>query len=176
MSDTGVLDRVRIRDARPEDDAIVGELLVEAFVTQYAKKLPEVVYTDERRRALRDVASKRAVARVLVAEVDGEVVGTVALFPPGAPGSEAWTPNTADLRHLATAVRYHGMGLGRPLLDAVEDIARQWGVDAIALHVRRGVQGVAEMYQRRGYVRTPEGDLDHLPLVYLEAFLLRLKR
>ncbi|WP_224368564.1 GNAT family N-acetyltransferase [Hyalangium versicolor] len=175
MSDTSVVNRALIREARPEDDFAIGELLVEAYVTQYAKKLPEVVYTDERKRALRDVASKRAVATVLVAEVDGAVAGTVALFPPGAPGSEAWTPNTADLRHLATAVRYHGTGLARPLLDAVEALARQWGVDAVALHVRRGVRGVAEMYQRRGYVRTPEGDLDLLPQVYLEAFVLRLK-
>jgi predicted N-acetyltransferase YhbS len=174
MSDTDVVSRAVIRDARPEDDFAIGELLVDAFISQYAKKLPEVVYTDERKSALRDVASKRAVAKVLVAEVDGEVVGTVALFPPSAPGSEAWRPNTADLRHLATAVRYHGSGLSRPLVDAAEVIARQWGVDAVALHVRRGAKGVAEMYQRRGYVRTPEGDLD-LPSVYLEAFLLRLK-
>jgi GNAT superfamily N-acetyltransferase len=176
MSDTSVVRRAIIREARPEDDAIIGELLVDAYVTQYAKKMPEVVYTEERKRALRDVASKRAVATVLVAEVDGEVAGTVALFPPGAPGSEAWTPRTADLRHLATAVRYHGTGLGRPLLDAAESLARQWGVEAIALHVRRGVRGVAEMYRRRGYVRTPEGDLDDLPRVFLEAYLLRLER
>jgi hypothetical protein len=41
--------------------------------------------------------------------------------------------------------------------------------------VRRGNQGVATLYLRRGYVRTPEGDLD-MPSVYLEAYLLRLKR
>jgi GNAT superfamily N-acetyltransferase len=174
MNDRSVMERAVIREARPEDDAAIGELLVEAFVTQYARKLPEVVYTEERKSALRDVANKRAIATVLVAEVDGEVAGTVALFPPGAPGSEAWTPNTADLRHLATAVRYHGTGLARPLLDAIEAVARQWGVEAIALHVRRGAQGVARMYMGRGYVRTPEGDRD-LPTVFLEAYLLRLK-
>lgn len=174
MSDTEVVSRVRIREARPEDDAAIGELLVNAYVTQYAQKMPEVVYTEERKRSLRDVAGKRGVASVLVAELDGEVVGTVALFPPGAPGSEAWTPNTADLRHLATSVRYHGAGLSRPLMDAVEALARQWGVDAVGLHVRKGVQGVARMYQGRGYVRAPEGDLE-LPTVSLEAYLLRLK-
>jgi GNAT superfamily N-acetyltransferase len=174
MNDRSVVERALIREARPEDEAAIGELLVEAYITQYAKKLPDVVYTEERKRALRDVASKRAIAAVLVAEVDGEVGGTVSLFPPGAPGSEAWTPHTADLRHLATAVRYHGTGLSRPLLDAAEALARQWGVEAIGLHVRRGVQGVARMYMGRGYVRAPEGDLE-LPTVFLEAYLLRLK-
>jgi GNAT superfamily N-acetyltransferase len=174
MSDTDVAGRPIIREARPEDDFAIGELLVDAYITQYARKMPEVVYTEERKRELRDVAGKRAVAAVLVADVEGEVAGTVALFPPGAPGSEAWTPNTADLRHLATAVRYHGQGLSRPLMDAAEALARKWGVDAVALHVRKGVQGVPRLYMRRGYVRAPEGDLE-LPTVSLEAYLLKLK-
>lgn len=174
MSQTDVVRRALIRRARPEDDAAIGELLVDAYVTQYARKMPQVVYTDQRKRDLRAVGDKRAVAEVLVAEVDGEVVGTVALYPPGAQGSEAWLPDTADLRHLATAVRYHGAGLSRPLMDAAEAVARQWDVDAVGLHVRRGVHGVARLYMQRGYVRAPEGDLD-LPSVFLEAYLLRLK-
>ncbi|NMO20231.1 GNAT family N-acetyltransferase [Pyxidicoccus fallax] len=174
MSTQDVAGRAVIREARPEDDAIVGELLVEAFLTQYAKKLPEVVYTEQRKRELRDVASRREVATVLVAEVDGVVAGTVALYPPGAPGSEAWLPDAADLRGLATAVRYHGSGLGRPLLDAAEALARRWGMAAVCLHVRRGAAGVAGMYMKRGYVREPSGDMD-LPSVYLEAYVLRLQ-
>ncbi|MCY0999766.1 GNAT family N-acetyltransferase [Myxococcus sp. MISCRS1] len=174
MSTQDVVGRAVIREIRPEDDVAVGELLVEAFTTQYAKKLPEVVYTEERKRELRDVAARRKVASLLVAELDGEVVGTVALFPPGAPGSEAWLPRAADLRGLATAVKVHGSGLARPLLDAAEALARRWGVDAVCLHVRRGAVGVARMYMSRGYVREPEGDMD-LPTVFLEAYVLRLK-
>jgi ribosomal protein S18 acetylase RimI-like enzyme len=173
---TDLSKRVVIREARPEDDAAVGELLVEAFITQYAKKLPEVVYTEERKRSLRDVAGKRAVARVWVAELEGRVVGTVALWPPGAPGSEAWLPGAADLRHLATSVDFHGQGLSKPLLDEAERVAREeWRVPAICLHVRRGVEGVARMYQRRGFLREPSADLD-TPSVYLEAFVLRFAR
>ncbi|HVG63678.1 MAG TPA: hypothetical protein VNA24_34250 [Hyalangium sp.] len=92
MSETGsatsVANRAIIREARPEDDFAIGELLVDAYITKYAQKMPEVVYTEERKRSLRDVADKRAIAAVLVAEVDGEVAGTVALFPPGAPGAD----------------------------------------------------------------------------------------
>lgn len=168
-----MLNQVLIRESRPEEDAAVGELVLEAFVTQYAQKLPEVVYTEERKRELRDVASRRAVATVLVAELKGQVVGSVTLYPPGAPGSEAWLPQAANLRQLATATRLHGKGLSAPLMDAAEALARSWGVAAICLHVRRAAHGVARMYQRRGYVREPAGDL-HLPTVYLEAYALRL--
>ncbi|WNG24864.1 GNAT family N-acetyltransferase [Cystobacter fuscus] len=169
----GAKERVRVRDARPEDDAAIGELLIEAYTTQYAKKMPEVVYTEERKRDLRAVARKREVASVWVAELDGQVVGTVSLFPPGAPGSEAWMQDAADLRHLATAPSVHGQGLGAPLLDAAEEQARAWGVKAVCLHVRAGVMGVARMYMARGYVRAPEGDLRY-PTVSLEAYVLPL--
>jgi len=163
---------VVIREARAEDDAAIGELLVEAFLTQYAQKLPEVRYDEARKRELRDVARRRAVGRVLVAERAGRVVGTVSLWPPGAPGSEAWIPGAADLRQLATAVELHGQGLSTPLLEAAERLAREWGVPAICLHVRRGALGVARMYERRGFVREPAGDLE-LPTVFLEAYVLR---
>ena len=172
---TSAKDRVRVRAARPEDDEAIGELLVAAYTTQYAKKMPDVVYTEERKRDLRAVAQKRAVASVWAAELDGEVVGTVALYPPGAPGSEAWLPDAADLRHLATAPAVHGQGLSAPLMEAAEAQARAWGVKAVCLHVRKGVQGVARMYMSRGFVRAPEGDLVY-PTVSLEAYILPLAR
>ncbi|RKH09539.1 GNAT family N-acetyltransferase [Corallococcus sp. CA053C] len=171
---TDVVTRALIREARPEDDKVVGDLLVEAYTTQYAKKLPEIVYSEQRKAFLRDVASRRKAGTVLVAELDGEVVGTVALYPPGAPGSEAWLPDTADLRALATSVRVHGQGLAQPLLAQTEVLARRWGVKAISLHVRRGAVGVARMYQRRGYQRVPAGDLEK-PDVFLEAYVLPLE-
>lgn len=164
-----------VRDARPEDDAAVGDLLVAAFTVQYAAKMPQYTVGEQRQRDLRAVAHKRQQGAVLVAERGGQVVGTVTLFRPGSPDSQAWLPNAADLRHLATAPALHGQGLSRPLLDAAEARARSWGVDAICLHVRQGLVGVAALYQGRGYARTPEGDFHKPPDVVLDAFALRLR-
>lgn len=165
---------VKVRPALPSDDAAVGELLVEAFVSGYARKMPHIVVTDERKATLRDVARKREIATVLVAEVEGRVVGTVALFPPGAPSSEAWLPNAADLRHLAVAPSLHGKGLSKALLDEAERVARESDYEAICLHVRRGAHGVAGIYRKRGFLPDPKGDIEY-PSVSLEAFVLRLK-
>lgn len=161
-----------IRLAEPRDDHAVGELLVDAFVTSYAEKMPEVVVNDERKRDLRAVAEKRAVATVFVAELDGKIVGTVAIFKPGSKGSEAWTANTADLRHLAVDPHRKITGLATALMDRAEAECWSWGVDAISLHVRRGAEGVARFYQKRGYARRVDGDLDYLPSVFLEAYIL----
>lgn len=164
-----------IREAVPADDARIGDLLVDAFLTTYARKMPEVVYDDARKNDLRDVATKRGRALVLVAEDAGRVVGTVAIFPPGAPDSEAWLPNAADLRHLAVDPALHGKGVSKPLLDRAEGAARdEWKVDAICLHVRKGADGVARLYQSRGFKREPSGDIQK-PTVTLEAYALRYK-
>jgi ribosomal protein S18 acetylase RimI-like enzyme len=166
-------EKLVVRLARPEDDVAVGEVLVEGYVTAYAQKMPHVVVGEQRRRDLRAVAQKRQIATVLVADLNGAVIGTVAIFKPGAETSEAWLPNAADLRHLAMHPSVQGRGFARPLLDEAERICRdEWRVSAICLHVRRGNKGVARLYQSRGYVRDPSGDLSY-PEVELEAYALR---
>jgi GNAT superfamily N-acetyltransferase len=165
---------IEVREARAEDDAAVGEILVSGYLTRYAQKMPEVVVTDRRKAELRDVASKRKEATVLVLALDGKVVGTVAMWAPGSPQSEAWLPEAWDLRHLAFDPAVHGRGLSGPLLDRAEQIARDSGARFLCLHVRRGNKGVARLYMRRGYERDPKGDLD-LPEVLLDAYFLRLR-
>jgi predicted N-acetyltransferase YhbS len=165
---------ILVRLAQARDDEAVGELLVRAFVEKYAVKLPEVIVSDGRKADLRAVAAKRALATVWVAEVEGRVVGTVALWAPGAPGSEAWLPNAVDLRHLAVDASVRGQGVSGQLLDVAEARARELGARHVCLHVRRGAQGVQRLYASRGYVRTPSGDLDKRPEVFLEAMVLAL--
>jgi predicted N-acetyltransferase YhbS len=166
--------QVRIREASAADDDRVGELLVTSFIEQYAKKLPDVRVSEARKAELRDVRAKRDVAKVWVAEYDGLIVGTVALWPMGAKGSEAWISNACDLRHLAVAREARGLNVSSALLDTAEAWARQSGATSVTLHVRRGAAGVRALYERRGYERREEGDLDLLPDIYLEAFELRL--
>ncbi len=165
---------VVFREAVPQDDGAIGELLVEAFINSYARKLPEVTVTEPRKAELRDVASKRGLAKVWVAEWLGEVVGTVTLWPPGAPKSEAWIENAADLRQLAVASSQRGAGVSTRLMELAESWAREQKYAGVCLHVRRGAVGVRAVYEGRGYLRKPEGDLDLLPDVFLEAFFLPL--
>jgi predicted N-acetyltransferase YhbS len=166
------MSKIHIRPAEPRDDEAIGELLVTSFLAAYAVKMPEVVYSDARKRDLKDVAGKRAEGVVLVAEEQGRVVGTVTIYPPGAPKSEAWLSNTADIRQLAVLPERFGEGLSAALMDAAEAAAWAMGVDAISLHTRRGAHGVGRLYERRGYAREPAGDMV-LPEVELVAYVLR---
>jgi predicted N-acetyltransferase YhbS len=164
-----------IRLATAADDKQVGELLVSAFVSSYARKLPQVVVSEKRKEELRNVSAKRTIARVWVADAQSRVVGTVALWPQNAEGSEAFVPNSVDLRHLAVDSSVKGSGVSTALLDTAEAEARALGAAAICLHVRRGADGVRRLYEKRGYVRQASGDLDKLPDIYLEAFVKPLE-
>lgn len=172
---TRAMPEVTIREATAADDAAIGELLVVSFVEQYAKKMPEVQVTERRKAELRDVANKRRVAKVWVAERAGQVVGTVSVWPMGAEGSESWLPESCDLRHLAVAAAGRGQGVSARLLDTAEAWVRQSGAKRVVLHVRRGARGVRALYEARGYQRDPAGDIDALPEVFLEAFVLTLR-
>ena len=165
---------IRVRAALPMDDHPVGELLVRAFVETYARKMPGVLVPETRKRTLRDMAGKRSQARVFVAEVEGELAGTVALWPPGAAGSEAWIPSAADLRHLAVDDRFRGGAVSCALIDAAEAEAGRLGATHVCLHVRQGASGVRRLYEARGYLRDPAGDLDRRPEIFLEAFTKQL--
>ncbi len=168
------MEMIELRPAEPRDDEAVGELLVSAFLEQYARKMPEVVIGERRKQELREVAAKRALAQVWVATLRGQVVGTVAVWLPGVPGSEAWLPNAADLRHLGVAKVARGQNVSTRLLDQAEAYARERGCARVCLHVRRGAVGVRRLYESRGYVRQPQGDRDLLPDVFLEALVLNL--
>ena len=136
--------------------------------------MPEVVVTESRKADLKKVASKRDTACVLVAESEGRVIGTVTLLPPNDPGSRAWTPQTADLRYLAVDPAFHGKGVGEKFLEALKENALKWKVNGICLHIRKGADGLARFYSKHGYIRTPEGDINLLPEIFLHAFHMKL--
>jgi ribosomal protein S18 acetylase RimI-like enzyme len=167
--------RPLIREARPEDDSSIGDLLINAYVTQYARKMPEVVVDENRKKDLRNVAEKRRIGTVLVAELDGKIVGSVTLLRPGSPRSEAWRDQMADLRMFGIDLNYRGQGIADALLDEAERIVREeWKCLTLGLHVRRGARGVAGIYMKRGFQRDPSGDLDKLPEIFLEAYVKTL--
>ena len=167
---------MRIRLAAEADEGPVGDLLVDAFDTQHAARMPGVASTRERLADLRNQADKRRDWTVLVAEEHGATIGTVALTRPGAPRSEAWIEGAAGLRLLAVAPSHHGRGLSAALMDEAERIARGWRVPALCLHTRRGAAGLHRLYGARGYLREPSADIDRLPVIFLDAYYLPFAR
>ncbi len=167
---------ITIRLTREDDDALLGELQVEAYLAQYAGKRPHLMPSAQRLANLRDQAGRRQSGTVLVGERDGAIFGCVTLYRWGNPKTEAWIEGAANVRMLAVAPAFHGHGLSGVLMDAAEAQARDWQAPAVCLHARDGCDGVARLYRARGYVREPAADFSPMPGVALEGYVLYLRR
>jgi ribosomal protein S18 acetylase RimI-like enzyme len=99
-----------------------------------------------------DLARKRADSPwgLLVAAVDGAVVGTVMVGYDGHRGA---------VNYLAVAPEQRGRGIGSALMDAAETLLRARGCPKVALSVRAEHAEVSAFYARRGYV--PESGIGH---------------
>ena len=106
-----------------------------------------------------DVADRAGRAEVLVAEVDGEVAGSVVLTPPGSPLAETAGDGEYEFRMLAVHPRFHRRGVGGALLAEIVARARaEEGVDAVVLTTMPSMTGAHRMYERAGFVRVPQRD------------------
>jgi GNAT superfamily N-acetyltransferase len=108
-----------------------------------------------------DVTRERLTgAQGFVAELEGRLVGTVAVRGPKPPG-EAYiadpppplytTPGTAILAQLAVHPDCRGEGLGERLMTAAEAWARDQGFVQLALDTAEPAQALRRRYERRGY-------------------------
>jgi GNAT superfamily N-acetyltransferase len=115
---------------------------------------------DDYAAELRDGESRVREATVLVAELDGRVVGSVTAALPGSAYSEIARPDELEVRMLGVADDVRRRGIADALMQAVEEMARQRGLGGVILSTAPTMHGAHRLYERRGYVRQPERDWD----------------
>lgn len=93
--------------------------------------------------------------QLLVAELDGIMVGTVSYYPagsiPGAAGFTRFPPEWAVMRVLAVRPESRGRGFGRLMAQEVIDRARDDGAGTMGLHTSELMTTATGMYQRMGF-------------------------
>ncbi|MDF1603712.1 GNAT family N-acetyltransferase [Nocardioides sp. YIM 152315] len=162
MSD--VAPDVTVRRARPADLEAVGEVTVAAY-TEFTLG-PADPYIVK----LRDAASRDRGAELWVAELDGEVVGTVTIAPEGSAWREIGEPGEGEFRMLAVAPSARRRGVGESLMQLVLDRFRELGAHAVVLSSLAEMTSAHRVYSRLGFVRLAERDWSPLPGVDLIAF------
>lgn len=97
-----------------------------------------------------------------VAELDGRLVGTVTLIPPGVLSGHEWyaKPGVAVFGQFGVLPELQGDGIGRRLMDAVEARATELGASELACDTAEGATHLIEMYTRRGYRLVGYADWD----------------
>ena len=138
--------------ARPAADADMRDLahlLLDAVASGASVGFLDSLSADDAAewwRAKLAAADPRAV--FLVARDAEGIVGTVQLLPAAMPNQ----PHRADIAKLQVHRRARGQGLGRALMDAIEERARKDGFTLLTLDTKRG--DVAEtLYERSGWTR-----------------------
>jgi ribosomal protein S18 acetylase RimI-like enzyme len=160
-------DPVQVRPARPGEYARVGELCVAAY---RADDLGPPRYE----ATLRDVGVRAATARLLVADADGVLVGTVTLVLAGGPMHEIATPDEGEFRMLAVAPAAQGRGAGTALVRACAAQAGAAGRRALVCSSQDRMHAAHRLYARLGFRRSPERDWSPAPGIELRVYTLAL--
>lgn len=144
---------IRFRTAVPADVSRLRALVEKCYRGDSAKQgwTHEADLLDDERTS--DVELERAVtaldARVLLAEIDGKLAGTVTMTNIG--------NGRAYLGMLCVDPELQAAGLGRALIADAEDLAvEDFAASVIEMTVIDARPELIAYYERRGYVRTGE--------------------
>jgi len=159
-----------VRRARAEEYDAIGELTVEVYRDLHGGTL------DEYELELRDVARRAADAEVYVAVgTDGAVLGSLAFAAHGSEYAELSHPGEAVFRMLAVGTSARGRGVGRLLVQACVDRARELRMDRLRLSTRPFMHDAHRLYERMGFTRTPDLDWEPQPGIDLLTYSLELR-
>jgi ribosomal protein S18 acetylase RimI-like enzyme len=147
---------MEIRPIHAEEHAELGDITVRTY-----RHLAGGESLGGYEEVLVDVTSRTLDCEVFVAvDADGKLMGGVTYVPgPGTSMSEFSDPSAAGIRHLAVDPDFQGSGAGRALVEACINRAREQHRDRVRLHSTPPMVIARAMYERMGFVRTPEFDL-----------------
>jgi ribosomal protein S18 acetylase RimI-like enzyme len=164
-------DQVALRLVAPEDAAAVaaaGDVTVAAYA-EFGRP-PDDPYTEK----LRDARARAREAELWVADLGGEVVGTVTIALPGSAWQEIAREGEGEFRMLAVSPAARGRGIGDALVGLVVERCRAAGCSSIVLSSVTVMRAAHRLYERLGFRRLPDRDWTPVPGVDLISYGLTL--
>ena len=164
---------VEVRPARAEELEAVGELTARAYLDDGLLDYGEA---DGYASVLRDARSRAEQSELLVAvdQAADEVVGTVTFAPPDSPYAELAGPGEGEFRMLAVRAGSRGHGVGETLVRWCTERARSLGLHRLRLSTKQDMSAAHRLYERLGFIRTPDRDWEPVPGTVLLAYALEL--
>ncbi len=126
--------------------------------------------------SLGDVEGRSGRAELLVARLDGRVVGSVALVLDGDFGEVTAGPAEAAFRMLVVDRAVRGAGVGEVLVTACLVRARAAGKATMVLSTDPRMTAAHRLYERLGFRRLPERDWSPVAGIDLLVYALELSR
>jgi GNAT superfamily N-acetyltransferase len=165
---------VRIRTARAEERGRIVELTRHAY-GEYAAAMEPSAWRALHTAIETSLADDTDVTRV-IAELDGVVVGSAALYAPNARayGSLASGAPWPEVRLVAVDPSARGHGIARLLVMECAQRAQELGASHLGLHTSRSMSAAKALYERMGFVRDPEHDFHPPGAELVEGYRLPL--
>jgi len=169
-----VSEEILIRVAEPADRARIAELTTLAY-REYATSMEPSAWAALEEALQASLENDVGVTRI-VAELDGTIVGSAALYEPGAEayGSLASRAHWPEVRLVAVAPSARGRGVARMLVSECARRARAAGATTLGLHTSRSMRAAQRLYERMGFVRDPEHDFQPPGAELVEGYRLAL--
>ena len=158
---------ILVRPARAEELALVGELTYQAYAAEGF-----IGADDDYAEQLRDAARRAGEAELYVAELGGDLAGTVTFCPEGSAWCEVAVAGEGEFRMLAVAPAARRQGVAAALASACVERARELGYRALVLCSMPAQWQAQRLYERLGFRRTP--GLDWSPVAGVELLAFRL--
>jgi GNAT superfamily N-acetyltransferase len=164
-----------VRGAGPGDRDAIQAVTLAAYL-EYAATIP-AHWEGYRQSIVATLAAAVPGTQIVVLD-DDRVVGAVLLYPAGAsiekPGGTTLTLTWPEVRLLAVAPSARGRGVGAALMN--ECIHRAWsaGATALTLHTTDLMQAAMRLYERLGFERAHDLDLEPAPGIIAKGYRLDL--
>jgi len=167
---------LKIRLGLPGEHERALEITLAAYV-EYEKVLRPEYWESYREHIVDTLSADLGEGHQLVAESDGQVVGTALYYPPGTSFGEdvedaTMSPNCPEVRLLAVAPEGRGLGVGRALMVECVDRARKSGAPGLVLHAMAMMKTARSLYEDMGFVRAPELDFQPAEFWFVDGFRL----
>ncbi|OCA90546.1 acetyltransferase [Bacillus sp. FJAT-27225] len=149
-----------IRDAKKSELALIRAQRLAAYM-EHAGKIQDG-HWNELKKAISSEADQQPGVELIVAELEGKIAGSVAMFPAN---SDAYEGHLDELEHpeirvLAVEPDYRGKGVGKALVGECIKRARAKGYRAVGLHTGSFMDDAMKLYEGLGFERQPELDFE----------------
>lgn len=152
------LEQIRLRTIRQEDNEALA-LIIRKTLEEFGANRPGTVYYDPTTDALFELFQSMPGSIYYVAEQDGLLLGGGGIFPsPGLPG------DTCELVKMYLLPEARGIGLGKKIIEACIDFAREAGYQNIYIETMPELKQAMTTYEKFGftYLEGPLGATGHL--------------
>jgi ribosomal protein S18 acetylase RimI-like enzyme len=148
--------QVTVRVADRDDFERIGELTLAAYRALAVDHLWGGYEHD-----IADTAGRAGSTEVLVASLDGEIVGSVTYVADSSSRWSEWTkPGEAQFRLLAVDTRVRHRGVGEALVRACLERASAES-QPVVIHTTPWMASAQRLYERLGFTRRPDRDVPY---------------